>query len=332
MLGRLGLTARPVHRREGDWPARPVSALSSLMGDAGAVHSALAIRAAPTRGARSVLALIAALAVASPAPAQTQLTALAGTRVDWSRWERTVADSVKAALMTRLDTQATRMARFGARLRSHLDGAGELDLVHLVDFTGDGIDDVIVEGQAGESEILLMYQDLDGAYVRSLVASGRLAAIHRRLPWLPVTLTVFRHGCCDDVRDFVVDYAWDLRGDTLSYAPVNRLLSFKGTKIPAASQGLTAFRVGASGCDLRTSPERDDAPRAWSSDPLPGNRVAHYAEGSRGAIVTSQVDAAGDEWWFVVFKAGEPPAWELYGEHRRVRADLIGWVQAADCR
>lgn len=128
---------------------------------------------------RALLVLPCLLALSGSV--QAAPPALAGTRIDWSRWERTISDSAKARALARLDSQALEMAEFAARHASHRLGRVDLlNLVHATDFSGDGIDDIVVEGQAGESTAALLYQHIGGDCVPVFSAAGVLVDMHRR--------------------------------------------------------------------------------------------------------------------------------------------------------
>lgn len=130
------------------------------------------------------------------------------------------------------------------------------------------------------------------------------------------------------MRDFVVDYAPVGKGDTLTFHLTNRVLQYEETAAPPGFlESPIVFRVGSVGCDVRRKPEVDDKPRDWSDGQLPGNLVAQYAEGALGTAQATHVDAAGQEWWFVVFKAHVEPDWALWGGARQ---KLPTWL--AGCR
>jgi hypothetical protein len=215
---------------------------------------------------------------------------------------------------------------------------------HFVDFSGDGVDDVIYDGPwfergengfgAREGTRFKLYQVMGGRAVQVLSHPGSVQRIFRGGRGQPVSLRAFVPGCCADPQ-WTIDYLAPARaGDTVKYQPYLRVSGREGMVTPTRfMERPRTFTVSNDRYLLRDSPAIDP-PAAegedWYRWEGRGNALAEYAAGARGIALAEQTDATGRLWWFVRMDGRTGPRDAQFAplQDDPVRMDRLGWMSS----
>ncbi|HLM67895.1 MAG TPA: hypothetical protein VK358_10220 [Longimicrobium sp.] len=316
-------------------------------------------RTASSAAAAKPAAPGAALAAARPAPAGSgwdlpdfddakQFLSLDSLR--WAEVESRVPGDRLARLQA-LGITLVRSDSTGAREPVDTTEGDDYDVYgenarhfHFVDFSGDGVDDVVYDGpwfergengfSAGEGTRFKLYQVIGGRAVQVLSYFGGVQRIFRGERGHPVSLRAFVPGCCADPQ-WSIDYlAPERAGDTVKYQPYLRVSGREGIVMPARfMERPRTFTVSNDRYLLRESPAIDPpAPNGedWYRWEGHGNALAEYASGARGIALAEQTDATGRVWWFVRMDGRTGPRDAQFAplQDDPVRMDRVGWMSS----
>ncbi|HEX6037078.1 hypothetical protein [Longimicrobium sp.] len=216
---------------------------------------------------------------------------------------------------------------------------------HFVDFSGDGVDDVIYSGAwyirnengefaAAEGTHLKLYQVMNGRAVLVMDHHGDFQRLFRGRPGEPASFRAIHHGCCAD-PEWSFDYYRPVRaGDTVRYEPYHRVMGREGVQLPATFLARPrAFTVANDGYLLRESPSIEPDPAAeedWYRWEGHGNALAEYGRGARGIALAERTDGTGRVWWFVRMDGRTPPRDAQFDEQNGegIRLDRLGWMSS----
>ncbi|HEU4452637.1 MAG TPA: hypothetical protein VFR81_06230 [Longimicrobium sp.] len=245
----------------------------------------------------------------------------------WGGWEKAVGD------------KEGELRRLGVRIVRGEGVEQRLEHFHFVDFSGDGVADVIYAGPAigrsdsgevwaREGDLLLMWQVTDGRAVQVFEHYGTLQRIWGRTSHMPSLLRVIQYGCCAETSNFI-EYLDPEPGARVRYAPRARILH--STHHPAVRSPFRhprPFTVNADRYTLRFTPEISSAPGFdWEGR---GNASADYGRGARGVALAEARDATGRVWWYVLMDGDTPPLAAAYVEEpgSPVPLDRLGWMSS----
>ncbi|HYW10331.1 MAG TPA: hypothetical protein VE871_00175, partial [Longimicrobium sp.] len=238
----------------------------------------------------------------------------------WAEWDRS-APGDRAARLAALGITLIRSDSTGPREPVDASGGGdEYDPYgenprhfHFVDFSGDGVADVIYSGPwfernengfgALEGRQIKLFQVMEGRGVQVMRHHGTVQRIFRGRAGQPVSFRAIHHGCCADPQ-WSIDYYRPVRtGDTVRYEAHQKVLGREGIEIPTAFMPTPRrFTVNNDRYLLRATPGIDP-PAKDGEDWYPweghGNALAEYGRGARGIALAERTDATGRVWWFV---------------------------------
>ena len=215
---------------------------------------------------------------------------------------------------------------------------------HFMDFTGDGVDDVIYSGAwyernengfgALEGTRIKLYQVMDGRAVQVLSYPGAVQRIFRGARGQPISFRVVTHGCCADPQWSADYFAPTRAADTVKYAPYRRVMGREGIVMPARYMDRQRpFTVSNDRYLLRESPGIDPKTadgEDWYRWEGHGNALAEYGRGARGIALAEQTDSTGRVWWFVRMDGGTPPisAQLTPAPDDPLPTDRLGWMSS----
>lgn len=216
---------------------------------------------------------------------------------------------------------------------------------HFVDFSGDGVADVIYDGPwfarndagefgAAEGVKLKLWQVIGGRAVLVMEHHGSVQRVWRRAGAPTSFRTVF-HGCCSD-PEWVIEYFRPVvSADTVRFEPWHRVMGREELQIPTTFlPAPRRFTVANDRYLLRSAPRVDDAPDdVWPRWEGHGNALAEYGRGATGTAIAEQADSTGRVWWFVRMDGRTPPtAAQMDGPvdsaGRPLPTDRLGWMSS----
>lgn len=271
----------------------------------------------------------------------------------WTEVESRV-DGDRLARLRALGLVPLRTDSTGAREPADPEIAGDYDLdgerasdFHFLDFSGDGVDDVIYDGLvfmrndagqvgSGEGTHIKLYQVMGGRAVEVMEHHGSIQRIWKGRAGQPVSFRTFHPGCCGEVH-WQIDYFRPVvRGDTVRFEPYHHVLGREEMQMP--TRFLPApkrFVVNNDNYVLRASPKILDAVKTGDAHPSwegHGNAVAEYGRGARGTALAEETDSTGRVWWFVRMDGATPPTAAQVDApwvgDRPVPADRLGWMSS----
>lgn len=263
--------------------------------------------------------------------------------IRWAQWEtRRPADP--AARLRELGIVPIRTDSV-----TDADAAGEYDPIgervqnfHFVDFSGDGVADVIytgpwydrVEGRfaAMEGTRLKMWQVIGGRGVQVMAHHGAVQRIWKGPPGTPVSFRAVHYGCCSDPQWTLLYHRPVRAGDTVRFQEHRRVMGRAEMEMP--TQFLPAprrFTVRNDRYLLRDAPriEAENADgETWHLWEGHGNALAEYASGARGIALAERTDATGRVWWFVRMDGATPPRDAQFEDQEGAPTDRLGWMSS----
>jgi hypothetical protein len=215
---------------------------------------------------------------------------------------------------------------------------------HFVDFSGDGVDDVVYSGpwyernengfNALEGTRFKLFQVIGGRAVLVAAYPGAMQRFFRGAAGQPASLRAVVHGCCADPQ-WSMDYlAPERAGDTVRYQPYLRVAGREGIVMPTGfMERPRRFTVSNDRYLLRESPAIDppmEDGADWYRWEGRGNALAEYAAGARGIALAEQTDATGRVWWFVRMDGRTGPRDAQFAplQDDPVRMDRLGWMSS----
>lgn len=267
----------------------------------------------------------------------------------WAQWEaRRPADP--EARLRELGIQPIRAdstVEFDPAIGYDPNGESVRDF-HFVDFSGDGVADVIYDGDwfmrneegefgAGEGSRLKMYQVMNGRAVLVMEHHASIQRVWKGRPGEPVSFRTVHYGCCADPMWSIEYHRPVRRGDTVRFEAHYRVMGRDGIVMPAKfMQRPRRFTVGNDRYLLRESPGIDlETPDGedWYRWHRRGNALAEYGRGARGTAIAEQTDSTGRVWWFVRMDGDTPPRdaqIDAPVDHagRVIPIDRLGWMSS----
>ncbi len=256
----------------------------------------------------------------------------------WKEWEMPV-EGDRGAKLTALGIRPIRIEReptYPDEPRGQ-----RVEDFHFVDFSGDGVADVIYDGTAyvanGDGEIgvwegsqVILWQVMGGRAVKVGKAFTSMQRAWRDRPGEPLRFRTVQHGCCDDRHILIEYHRPELRGDTVRYRVARRILGSTDNQAPRTFLPRPRpFTVTQDRYLLRHAPSVGKA----IADGGP-NFVAEYRRGARGVALAEARDSTGRVWWYVLMDGRTPPdtAQDTFvfdeTEDRDVPGDRLGWMSS----
>jgi hypothetical protein len=264
----------------------------------------------------------------------------------WAEWEPRPPEN-RAARLRELGIVPLRNPDCEFAASEQYDPCGELIAdFHFVDFTGDGVDDVVYQGPwfrhdadgfaSLEGTRLGLYQVIGGRAVQVMDHHGVLQRVWIGAPGEPLSFRSVHYGCCGDPYWSIEYFAPAPRGDTVRYVAYRTVLGRAEMEIPDVFlPAARRFRVLNDGYLLRDAPRVVDASGEddWPGWPGRGNSLAEYPRDARGVALAERRDETGRVWWFVRMDGATPPReaelpeGPVHGEHRPP-LDRLGWMSS----
>ena len=212
---------------------------------------------------------------------------------------------------------------------------------HFVDFSGDGVPDVIYDGpwfelnsdgqlSAMEGTRLKMFQVIGGRAVEVMEQHGSIKRLWKARPGDPPSLLIEHIGCCSEELWSVSFYRPVLAGGKVEYQHYRTILGRQEIDVPKQFTGpARRFTVTQDGYLLRAEP-RIDTTDVWPNWGGRGNAMAVYTKGARGTAYAERRDATGRVWWFVRMDGRTPPTEAQIRDEpdSPVLTDRIGWMSS----
>lgn len=261
-------------------------------------------------------------------------------RMRWEGWE-TQPPADRFARLRELGIKPNRRESAGPGDDGQ-DPAGErAEDFHFVDFSGDGVADVIYDGpwfeispdgqlSAMEGTRLKMYQVIGGRAVEVMEQHGSIKRLWKARPGDPPSILVEHVGCCSEERWSLSFYRPVRNGGKVGYEHYRTVLGRQELDVPKqfTSSG-RRFTVTRDGYLLRARPIIDTTD-VWPNWEGRGNAMAVYTKGARGTAYAESRDATGRVWWFVRIDGRTPPAEAQIRDEAGspVLTDRIGWMSS----
>lgn len=262
-------------------------------------------------------------------------------RMRWEGWE-TQPPADRFARLRELGITPNRIDSIAGRFVDGHDPAGErAEDFHFVDFSGDGVADVIYDGgwfeinsegqlSAMEGTRLKLYQVIGGRAVEVMEHHGSIKRLWKARPGDPPSLLIEHVGCCSEELWSVSYYRPVLTGGKVEYEHYRTVLGRQELDVPKQFTGSARrFTVTQDGYLLRAEP-RIDTTDVWPNWGGRGNAMAVYTKGARGTAYAERRDATGRVWWFVRMDGRTPPTEAQIRDEPEspVLTDRIGWMSS----
>jgi len=216
--------------------------------------------------------------------------------------------------------------------------------LHIMDFNGDGLDDIIYHGEIGEGKTIIIFINTGKSFVNIFFGSQDIykmvfqnGKVHQ--------LYIKNGGCCCDYIErnkiYSVDYRSklpkiNLTSQTLYVIAVymNDWGGYPDLYVEYPSKYFDKpikFEVVNDKCDIRFSPMINDTTKVWNcvKKLRNGNSLGEIKIGSIGYALAEEVDSTGRVWWFVAIS----PNAEIYNsmyytEKTKPNTYKMGWISS----
>ena len=258
----------------------------------------------------------------------------------WAAWE-TNPPADRAARLRELGITPIRRDSATGPVVDGYDPDGErVQDFHFVDFSGDGVADVIYDGawftvQEGdlgalEGTHIKLYHVVGGRAVPVMEHHGSVQRIWKGRPGEPLSFRTMHHGCCSDPQWSLTFFRPRRRGDAVRYEPYRSVLGREDLELPTQFMSSPRrFTVDQDGYLLRSTPAIAGSAAGWP-DGTGGNAMAAYGRGARGTAIAERRDTTGRVWWFVRMDGRTPPrdAQFVDDPNSRTPTDRLGWMSS----
>ncbi|EHQ30160.1 hypothetical protein [Mucilaginibacter paludis] len=204
--------------------------------------------------------------------------------------------------------------------------------LHVVDFNGDGQDDLVFDGDSGgEPKVIafilntiagfkIVFKDMQYVKRFDFDDKHRIESVYLQDP-----------GCCDAHMTFNKIYHIEYR----LAKPVFKRIYFTGhhqdTYFPKTyfSEPFR-FEVLNNHYKIRTKPMIDDTCTTFiSGDPLKGDAIGELRKGTRGRAIASQADKTGRLWWLVELDLKSKIKTSVfYDDEDMGISSKVGWISS----
>jgi hypothetical protein len=275
--------------------------------------------------------LLVHLFICSTTSGQDITTLLDPEPIDWSVWE-TAPQETKRALLERLNICVDQPDMLG----SH----------HLVDFSGDGVLDLIYSGDdvacdypsTGSKRTAFFLAEL-GHFSEIFIHNGELEGMWRGGPWQPVSFLVRGEECCGSVYVHYNYFYPVERGGSLKFESYHQIVAVVDMPTPDAPfEAPRPFIVPLGPYSLRVTHGVDGTfvwPYSRPHDPT-GNLLATYRTDAKGIALGEATAADGSVWWFVLMDGSSRPygfrGFQGEWERSPVGRSYLGWMLANGLR
>jgi hypothetical protein len=209
--------------------------------------------------------------------------------------------------------------------------SSSLTLFRFVDFSGDGVNDLIYTSYCmSETQMNFLWRRVDDSlhFVGSCI--GTLLYLYRSNVLEPYSLVVVTGYCCAGYVGDYDSYRCEEATNSLRHEPLLTVREFDETVFPKTKMTPIAFVVAQEGYRLRSSPMIVDSVDTLASEheevEVRGNTLARFTKGSKGIAVAKQTDSTGRVWWFVIMDRKARTIYSrFYGDSQ---ASVCGWMSS----
>ena len=202
--------------------------------------------------------------------------------------------------------------------------------LHIIDFNGDGLDDIIYNGYlCSENEYIIIYINTGKSFTKIFT---EIQQIHKiEISNGKVCRLYIRDGgcCCEYIginKIFNVDYSATL--PNISHTSKMQYINNHVEEYPSHYLNkLIKFEVLNNKYNIRFSPVIDDTTEVWyCGEPVKGNGLGKIKSGSVGYALAENVDSTGCIWWFVAIE----PTSEIYESiyYNDPDSYKLGWISS----
>ncbi|HEY9000899.1 MAG TPA: hypothetical protein VIM89_06080 [Mucilaginibacter sp.] len=175
--------------------------------------------------------------------------------------------------------------------------------LHVLDFNGDGLDDIIYEGNSGGEPQEVAFLLNTGNDFKLVFRETQSVAAMRFTDHKLTNVYFVDSGCCEDYIDFCKVYNVKYDDGALKFVNTYTTASINSTYWPKKFLNHPIyFEVLNNNYKMRLAPVIDDNTindRAIPQDSLIGNTIDTLNKGTKGRAVAVQTDKTGRVWWLV---------------------------------
>ena len=201
--------------------------------------------------------------------------------------------------------------------------------LHVVDFNGDGLNDIIFNGYlGGEAEYIIIFINTGQSFTKIFT---EIQTFHK---------VVFENGkvqkmyiqdggcCCEYLltnKIFSVDYSSDF--PKINLISQMQYLNNSVEEYPSSYfEKPIKFEVLNDKYNIRFSPVIDDTTQVWyCGEPQNGNSLGKIKSGSIGYALAEKVDSTGRIWWFVALHPNSGIYEPIYYNDEDYK---LGWISS----
>ena len=203
--------------------------------------------------------------------------------------------------------------------------------LHIIDFNGDGIDDIIFHGESGsEAKQIMIFINTGQSFVKIFTdyqEIHKLTFINGKAH----QLFIQDGGCCCDYtgikKNYIIDYSSELPEINL----ISQLKYIDRLEYPSQYfEKPVKFEVLNDKYNIRFSPVIDDITEVfYCGEPQNGNSLGKIKSGSTGYALAEQVDTTGRIWWYVAMLP-QSEIYEAMYHDDVINPDFykLGWISS----
>jgi hypothetical protein len=245
---------------------------------------------------------------------------------EWANFEKQDQE-LKARFIKNLPNDFEFYTQYGGSI-SNLEAG-----LHIVDFNGDGLNDIIFNGHlGGEAEYIIIFINTGQSFAKIFTETQKFHKIVFENGKIQ-KMYIQDGGCCCEYlltnKIFSVDYSSDL--PKINLISQIQYLNNSVEKYPSSYfEKIIEFEVLNDKYNIRFSPIIDDTTQVWyCGEPQNGNSLGKIKSGSIGYALAEKMDSTGRVWWFVALHPNSKIYESIYyDDDIRPNSYKLGWISS----
>ena len=203
--------------------------------------------------------------------------------------------------------------------------------LHIIDFNGDGLDDIIFDGQSdAEPREIIVFINTGKSFTKIFTGYQEIhkivfldGKVHR--------LCIRDGGCCCDYTGTNKIYSVDYSVKLPKINQVSQMEYIYTLEYPSSYfDKPIKFKVLNDKYNIRFSPIIDDITEVWyCGEPEIGNSLGKIQSGSIGYALAEKADLTGRIWWYVALNPNSKIVESLYSDEKdKPNCYKLGWISS----
>jgi len=219
-----------------------------------------------------------------------------------------------------------------------LNSQNKYTLFKKLDFSGDGLDDLVLSAHLGDEEKhLYLWQNVINKYRFIAATSGNVTKIIFNEDLNnPCTFIIVSDLCCASYVGTAKVFSPSLKDNRLTYSITDKYKFFvyESWEFPVDYKFITKqrFYIQDDSCRLRYTPkimnDYHESLSSFEGITVYGNIIAEFVKGSKGIAIAEKIDADKNVWWFAIMDIDCDTYYNRF--YNEENSHKCGWLNKKD--